>query len=39
MEDHYKVLGLNRNATKDEIKEAFRKLAIKLNPHKQYSHG
>ncbi|XP_062166596.1 chaperone protein dnaJ 72 isoform X2 [Alnus glutinosa] len=34
MEDHYKVLGLNRNATKDEIKEAFRKLAIKLHPDK-----
>jgi curved DNA-binding protein CbpA len=34
MEDHYKVLGLNRNATKDEIKEAFRKLAIQLHPDK-----
>jgi len=34
MEDHYKVLGLNRNATKDDIKEAFRKLAIKLHPDK-----
>lgn len=34
MEDHYKVLGLNTNATKDEIKEAFRKLAIKFHPDK-----
>ncbi|KAK7857701.1 chaperone protein dnaJ 72 [Quercus suber] len=32
--DHYKVLGLNKNATKDEIKEAFRKLAIKYHPDK-----
>ena len=34
MEDHYKVLGLNKNATKDEIKEAFRRLAIKYHPDK-----
>lgn len=34
MEDHYKILGLNRNATKDEIKEAFRKLAVKFHPDK-----
>lgn len=32
--DHYKVLGLSKNATKDEIKEAFRKLAIKYHPDK-----
>lgn len=32
--DHYKVLGLNRSATKDEIKEAFRKLAMKFHPDK-----
>ncbi|CAN6717109.1 unnamed protein product [Malus baccata var. baccata] len=32
--DHYKVLGLTRNASKAEIKEAFRKLAVKLHPDK-----
>ncbi|KAM1293588.1 chaperone protein dnaJ 72-like [Malus sylvestris] len=32
--DHYKVLGLARNASKAEIKEAFRKLAVKLHPDK-----
>lgn len=32
--DHYKVLGLPRNATKDEIKESFRKLAMKYHPDK-----
>lgn len=34
MIDHYKVLGLTRNATKAEIKEAFRKLAVKFHPDK-----
>ncbi|KAJ8635277.1 hypothetical protein MRB53_009544 [Persea americana] len=32
--DHYKILGLSRNATKDEIKEAFRRLALKFHPDK-----
>lgn len=32
--DHYKVLGLSQNATRDEIKEAFRKLAVKYHPDK-----
>ncbi|KAJ4970701.1 hypothetical protein NE237_003800 [Protea cynaroides] len=32
--DHYKVLGLSTNATKAEVKEAFRKLALKFHPDK-----
>lgn len=32
--DHYKVLGLQRSATREEIKEAFRKLAMKYHPDK-----
>lgn len=30
--DYYKVLGINRNATQNEIKKAYRKLAQKYHP-------
>jgi len=33
-EDYYKLLGVNKKATKDEIKKAFRKLAMKYHPDK-----
>lgn len=35
MKDYYKILGLERGASKDEVKKAFRKLASQFHPDKK----